>query len=155
MFVAFLQGVATLWDIYVRSRVTELEGDHALVWASLGSIAESALFFAFGLAVLQRRLWGAYALLGLSGIELIFKFFHGISPLFSIIFVGICVMGAWSLATSDHLSPTFKTLNWKIIGLFGFLILGAENLAKARTTRMPVRFSCSVEVISASASSAT
>jgi len=126
--VAFLQAAFTTLNILTLSGIEELVVDYDRLWSSLGLIVEMFLFFAFGIAVLRKRLWGAYALVGLTSIELIAKIYLGVNPWVQLLFVAICMRGAWCLFTSDNLSPTFKTLNWKTIGLFGLLVYGAGYL---------------------------
>lgn len=129
VFIAFLQGIATVWNVCVQSGIADIEFDYRRIWEFLGLGIEAFLFFAFGIAVLKKHLWGAYSLLGLSSIELITKIFNEVPPYLAIIFVGICVMGVWSLATSEQYhAPTLRSLKWKTICTFALLIYGAGFL---------------------------
>ncbi len=121
--VAFLQAAGTSIGIWDASIIERFVVDYDRLWGSVGIIAEIILFVALGIAVIKRRLWGSYALVTLTGLELIFKFYLGVSPWIHIIYVGICFMGAKGLETSEHHAPAFQSLNWRVVvqsGLVGF-----------------------------------
>lgn len=83
---------------------------------TLFSISDIVCFIGFGLALIKRHLWGVYALICYSVVNLLIKSLRGFGSIWwSLLFIVVYAIGGIILYRSDHLSPPLTELNFKRI----------------------------------------
>jgi hypothetical protein len=93
------------------------------IGAIAGTIAEAIVIVGLAVALLNRHVWGAFALVADSVMETFAKSFQfgAGATVGSLIFVAIYGAGAWALLHSEHKRPLHE-LKWREIVRYGLLL---------------------------------